>query len=277
MIRRPSVAMLVLLIITSLSCSQLKKGWNNINLFTPEQDIELGKQVSDEINGNPKDYPVLDRSKNLKIYQYVEKIRDEILATGKIQYKDQFAWELRIIDNDSTLNAFVTPGGYIYVYTGILSFLDTQDELAGVLGHEIAHADQRHSTKQLTKVLGVAILADAVLGERDALEQVVTALFQLSFSRANETEADSYSVEYLCNTPYYAAGAAGFFKKMEGQPSPPEFLSTHPNPSNRVKNLEAQRTEKACSGEEHYRAQYTAFKELLKKKVSPFKPDDPVK
>jgi predicted Zn-dependent protease len=277
MINRLSLSALVLLVVTSLSCSQIKTGWNNINLFTPEQDIELGKQVSEEILANPKEYPVLDRSQNLAIYQYVEKIRDEILSTGKIQYKQQFAWDLKIIDNDSTLNAFVTPGGYIYVYTGILSFLESQDELAGVLGHEIAHADQRHSTKQLTKVLGVAILADAVLGERDALEQVVTALFQLSFSRTNETEADSYSVEYLCQTPYYAAGAAGFFKKMEGQPTPPEFLSTHPNPSNRVKNLEAQRTEMGCTGNEHYRIQYKAFKELLKKKVSPFKPEDPVK
>jgi len=249
------------------SCAALKDTWNNLNVFPPSQDKLLGQQVNQEIQSNPSEYPILDRGKNIAVYQYVERIRDEILQTGKIQYRDSFAWDLKIIDNDSVLNAFVTPGGYIYVYTGLLNFLDSQDELAGVMGHEIAHADQRHSTKQLTKVLGVAILADAVLGKRDALEQVVTGLLQLSFSRASEKEADTYSVEYLCGTPYNASGAAGFFRKMEGQPSPPEFLSTHPNPSNRVVNLEAQKTEKGCSGTERYETQYQAFKALLKKRV----------
>ena len=66
--------------------------------------------------------------------------------------------DLRIIHDDSTLNAFCTPGGYIYIYTGILKFLDSEDEFAGVLGHEIAHADLRHSTRQMTKQYGVQIL-----------------------------------------------------------------------------------------------------------------------
>lgn len=258
----------LLSVITVVSCSTLKNTWNNLNVFPPEQDRLLGQQVNEEILNNPAEYPILERSRNTGIYMYVEKIRDQILNTGEIQYRDSFAWDLKIIDNDSILNAFVTPGGYIYVYTGLLSFLDSQDELAGVMGHEIAHADQRHSTKQLTKALGVSILADAVLGERDALEQVVTGLLALSFSRTNETEADSYSVKYLCGTPYNAAGAAGFFRKMEGQPNPPEFLSTHPNPANRVQNLEAQKVQLSCAGEARYENEYRAFKELLKRKVS---------
>lgn len=252
-----------------ISCNALKDTWNNLNLFPPGQDIALGEQVKQEIESNPAEFPMLERDKNVAIYKYVEKIRDQILGTGKIQYRDTFAWELKIIDNDSVLNAFVTPGGYIYVYTGLLDFLDSQDELAGVMGHEIAHADQRHSTQQLTKLLGISLLADAVLGERDALEQVVTALFQLSFSRRHETEADSYSVEYLCATPYYAAGAAGFFKKLEGQATPPEFLSTHPSPENRVANMESKREEKGCAGTQRYETEYTAFKKLLANRVSP--------
>lgn len=261
----------VLIATVMSSCSGLKNTWRNLNLFPAEQDIELGRQVDSQIVADPVHYPILEREKNVGIYRFVEKIRDQILENGKIQYKDQFVWDLKIIDDDTTLNAFVTPGGYIYVYTGLLEFLDSQDELAGVMGHEIAHADQRHSTKQLTKVLGVSILADAVLGERDALEQVITGLFQLSFSRAHETEADTYSVEYLCQTPYYAAGAAGFFKKLENQPSPPEFLSTHPNPSNRVENLEKQRETKGCQGTDRYLTEYKAFKEMLKRRVRPVK------
>ena len=61
-----------------------------------------------------------------------------------------FDWELKIIHDDETLNAFCAPGGYIYVYTGLIKFLAHEDNLAGVIGHEIAHADLRHSTQQLT-------------------------------------------------------------------------------------------------------------------------------
>ena len=262
---------MIMLAVGASSCSALKNTWDNLNVFPPSQDRVLGQQVNEEILANPDEYPILERSKNVAIYNYVEKVRDQILNTGKIRYRDSFEWDLKIIDNDSVMNAFVTPGGYIFIYTGILSFMDSQDELAGVMGHEIAHADQRHSTKQLTKVLGVSILADAVLGERDALEQVITGLLQLSFSRTHETEADTYSVNYLCGTNYNADGAAGFFRKMEGQPNPPEFLSTHPNPANRVANLEAQKEKMACTGTERYLTEYGAFKQMLKRKVSPVK------
>jgi len=72
------------------------------------------------------------------------------------KHKDDFAWQVKIIDDPETLNAFATPGGYIYVYTGLIKFLDTEDQLAGVMGHEIAHADLRHSTRQMTSSYGVS-------------------------------------------------------------------------------------------------------------------------
>jgi predicted Zn-dependent protease len=101
----------------------------------------------------------------------------------------------------------------------LIKFLDSEDELMGVLGHEIAHADCRHSTAQLTKQYGIAFLADALLGNKAALNQIAKTLVGgvagLSFSRVNESEADSKSVQYLCSTSMNAAGAAGFFKKWK--------------------------------------------------------------
>ena len=95
------------------------------------------------------------------------------------------------------------------------------------------------------------------------LEQIALGLASLSFSRSHETEADEHSVLYLCNTLYNAAGAAGFFEKMEGQPTPPQFLSTHPNPGNRVTNIKKEKTEMGCKGKNTNVSTYNKMKALL--------------
>ncbi|MCB0638062.1 MAG: M48 family metalloprotease, partial [Lewinella sp.] len=207
-------------------------GTNQLNLFSIDQDIELGRQVSEEIASNPDEYPILPEQGNEEVYRYIRNITNRLLSTGKVAHRQEFAWQVTIIQDDETLNAFATPGGYIYVYTGLIKFLDSEDELAGVLGHEIAHAAQRHSTQQLTQVYGLQMLLSVVTGSADPsmIEQIALGLASLRFSRGHESEADQYSVIYLCETSYNATGAAGFFRKMEDSARPPEFLSTHPDP-----------------------------------------------
>ena len=227
-------------------------GGGGLNLFSLDQDKQLGAQVNQEILANPREYPVLPERGNEEAYGYIRGITDKILNSGKVEHKDEFAWEVRLIDDDNTLNAFATPGGYIYVYTGLIKYLDTEDQLAGVMGHEIAHADQRHSTRQMTKLYGVQALAALASGSQGGAlaGNVLGSLLQLKFGRGMETEADTYSVIYLCPTGYEADGAAGFFRKLEaggsGGQRPPEFLSTHPNPGNRVANIEAQANQRSC-------------------------------
>lgn len=245
------------------SCSSIKKTWDNANLFPVSQDIELGKQVYDEILANPSEYPIVPEKGNEQIYSYVRGIVSKLLATGNVSYARDFAWKISIINDPKVQNAFATPGGYIFLYTGLMKFLDSEDQLAGVLGHEMAHAAKRHSTRQLTKILGVQVLADAVLGKKETVKQVATAIVGLSFSRDNETEADSFSVKYLCPTPYNASGAAGFFKKIAGQATPPEWMSTHPNPSNRIKNIESKAKALNCKGTQTYTSQYQTIKTLI--------------
>lgn len=252
---------LSLILVFSLSSCSL---FNNVNFFTVEQDAEFGAQVAKEIESNPSQYPVLPEKGNEQIYSYIRGLRNQILNSGTVKYRSEFPWEIKIIKDDNTLNAFCTPGGYIYVYTGLIKFLDTEDQLIGVIGHEIAHADMRHSTKQLSKTYGSSILLDILLGGKySALQEIAVGIGGLAFSRADEKEADSKSVEYLCKTKYNAAGAAGFFSKMEGQSTPPEFLSTHPNPGNRVKEINAKRNSLGCSGNEKNQTKYNQMKALL--------------
>jgi predicted Zn-dependent protease len=254
------------------SCSLFNKGEDSsdvpdggFNLFTIKQDMDLGKQVSSEIAADPVTYPVLDSASNVAAYRYIYDIRNTILNTGKVKYKDEFAWQIRIIQDDSTLNAFCTPGGYIYVYTGIIKFLDNEAELAGVMGHEMGHADLRHSTRQMTKLYGIEMLISATLGNRDALKQITTGVIGLKFSRSHETEADRISVEYLCGTKYKADGGAGFFEKIEamGGGRQPQFLSTHPSPENRVMNYHLWAKESNCSGTGEFVDSYEDFKRLF--------------
>lgn len=222
-----------------------------VNIFTVQQDKELGAQLAKQIESNPQDYPVLDPAQYPVAYSYMYEMRNDILASKELKFKDEFEWQLRIIQDDNTLNAFAAPGGYIYVYTGLMKYLDKVDHLAGVLAHEIAHADQRHSTSQMTKQYGLKLLVSIASRNATAaqLSQVAAGLTSLGFSRADETDADEHSVEYLESTKYACNGAAGFFSKLlnQGQASgQPAFLSTHPSPDNRVDKINKRSDELRC-------------------------------
>ena len=254
-----------LVIILTLGACDVKKASQSVNFFSVQDEVTLGKQVEQEIASDPTQFPILPEKGNEEVYQYVRGLAQKILNTGKVAYKDEFAWEVKIIRDDKTLNAFCTPGGYIYVYTGLIKFLDSEDQLMGVMGHEIAHAALRHSTRNLTKLYGIQMLYQVITGKAEPgmLEQIAIGLVSLKFSRDHETEADENSVLYLCGTTYNADGAAGFFKKMEGQPTPPAFLSTHPDPGNRVVNMAKKEAELGCKGTMTNQSAYDKIKAKL--------------
>ncbi len=249
-------------------CSK-KGGGGGINIFSIEDDKTLGAQVKAEIMADPAEFPILDPATHAAAYNYINEIRNDILASGVVTYKNEFPWEIYIVKRDDVQNAFCTPGGYIYVYTGLIKYLDSKSALAGVIGHEMAHADKRHSTDQLTKVYGLQTLLDIVLGNNQGVvSDVASQLVTLQFSRDNEKEADESSVNYLCPTEYKADGASYFFQKIidEGQSNPPEFLSTHPNPDNRVQSIQKHAQEKGCTPsitQEEDVNGYVAFKTSL--------------
>lgn len=237
-----------------------------LNLFSVSDDKDLGRQVDEEIEANPSDFPILAEAGASNAYAYLREIRDEILNSGQVEHADDFVWEVHIIQDDNVLNAFATPGGYLYFYTGLIKYLDTEDAFAGVMGHEIAHAARRHSTEALTERYGIALLLEAAFGNNlQIVQDIAAGLATLSFSRDNESEADQYSVIYLAETRYQCNGAALFFEKLidEGQAGgTPEFLSTHPNPDNRVDAINSEATQRGCSTTPSGR-NYQSFKDML--------------
>lgn len=252
------------IIILTQSCGSKK----HFNLFPISQDKQLGANVAHEFDSTNHRI-ILDSVQYKNVYRYVYSLRDTLLNTGLITHAKDFAWRIRVIKDDSIQNAFCTPGGYIYVYTGLMKYLESEDQLAGVMGHEMAHAEKRHSTDAMTKQLGEELILTLIFGQdKGQLARAAANIAMLTYSRADETEADLCSVEWLYHTSYNAIGAAGFFEKIEklgGGSSIPEFLSTHPNPENRITAMKKKWTDLGGKQGKTYAARYKTFQSWLPK------------
>lgn len=261
-----TISVLALILLVGLNACDKN---NNLVLFSIQNDKDLGAQVADQINNDPQ-FVKMDRTQYPEAYAYLDALVLEILDKGDVAYRDDFVWEVTLLDSD-VLNAFATPGGYIYVYTGLIKYLDNADDLAGVLGHEIAHADLRHTSRNLQKQYGVQVLLSIILGEEASqlatiAGQVAGTVAGLSFSREFEAEADDRSVEYNANTKYACDGVKNFFQKLEDTGAAggtPEFLSTHPSPDTRIADITAKASELGCDTGLLTNSGYDAFKLTL--------------
>ena len=157
-------------------------------------------------------------------------------------------WEVNVITSDE-VNAWCMPGGKIAVYTGLLTKLSpTDDELAAVMGHEIAHALREHgrerASEQMAQQLGVGVLGVALgLGDLGAqlTQTLLDVTLSLPHSRTQETEADRIGVELAARSAYDPRAAVSLWEKMGklGGGKPPEWMSTHPSDQNRISDLQS--------------------------------------
>ncbi|MEQ8548267.1 MAG: M48 family metalloprotease [Cyclobacteriaceae bacterium] len=265
--KKLTLSTLFVLTMALLSCDDN----GDLVLFSIQNDKALGLEVSAQI-ASDSTFNILSEAEYPGAYAYLNAMKDEILNSGEVTYKDEFVWKLHIV-HDDVLNAFATPGGYIYIYTGLINYLQDADDLAGVMGHEIAHSDQRHSSKQLQRQYGISVLLEILTGGNSGTLATIAGNIAgtgaiLAFSRDAEAESDELSVEYLAQTQYACNGAASFFQKLldeEQQGGTPEFLSTHPSPSSRVEDINAKATEEGCDITPASDTGYDQFKALLPK------------
>lgn len=229
------------------ACSSL-----GMNIFSDADEVALGANVANEIAANQQEYPIYRGDPALK--QYIKsQIFDQILVANAIKKRNVYQYELEVIDRPDILNAFALPGGKVYVYTGLLKYLDSEAALAGVLGHEIAHAERRHATQRMTNQYGTAMLISLVLGQNpnqyvEIAANLFAGLSLLSNSRSAEEESDKFSIAYLQETRFYPGGVKFFFEKLrdDGKVNPggssglETFLSTHPDPIARISTTDAQ-------------------------------------
>lgn len=190
--------------------------------------------------------------------QYIDQLNQigNRIAVAAAPYIDNAEWEF-IVFEDPALNAFAMPGGKIGFYTGLIELAGNDDEIAVVMGHEIAHVLLKHGNQrvsaELLRMLGGAALA---YGVRDQDQQTQVAVMtaygvgsevgaMLPYSRHHENEADEVGLILMTMAGYNPEAAAIFWRKMQQEAggSPPQWLSTHPNPANRIQNLERQAAE----------------------------------
>lgn len=216
--------------------TQVKPGWN---LFSVEQDVEIGRQSAVEAE---RQLPML---RDASVERYVNAVGQRLAAVAP---GPKFPYQFRVA-NLSDLNAFALPGGFLYVNRGLIEASRSEAELAGVLAHEIAHVALRHGTANASKAYlaqaGVGILGGLLGGQsgstRGIIEAVgglgLNALF-LKYSRAAEEQADVVGTQILGRAGYDPVAMAGMFAMLQQQaqrePSKLEqFFSSHPAPANR--------------------------------------------
>lgn len=255
--------------ISAASCDSVTDAVADL-IMTPSDDVALGKQIDQEIRSNPKEYPLLNSS---SANSYVQSMVNELIKAPEIEYRNVFAYKVEVIRDDKTVNAFCTPGGYVYVYTGLMKMLDNEASLAGVLGHEIAHAERRHSSKRMVNQYGVSLLLSMALGNNPSqIEELAANLFGnlalLKNSRDDEEESDKYSFKYLRSTNiWYAGGVKFFFEKIKDQSSNSSFerlFSTHPLPADRVDAVNKMITDANLPQPTETNLRSTQYKEFLK-------------
>ncbi|MEZ4920723.1 MAG: M48 family metallopeptidase [Saprospiraceae bacterium] len=171
-------------------------------------------------------------------------------AKGLTKELKNFAWEFNVVD-DPTVNAFCMPGGKVVVYTGILGVTQNEDALACVMGHEIAHALANHGNERMSQglvaQLGLTSLDIALSQKPSQTKNLLMAAagagaqvgVLLPFSRKHESEADEIGLYLMSMAGYNPSEAAPFWNRMNklGGARPPEFLSTHPDPTKRSERL----------------------------------------
>ncbi len=245
-----------------------------LNVYSTQDDITLGNKIKAEIAKNPNEYPVLN---DATLKNYVQGIVNKIVSSPVIKNR-VFKYEVTIIKDDKTVNAFCIPGGAMYVYTGLMKYIDDEATLAGIMGHEITHADHRHSTQQMTKQYGVETAAAILLGENSASWVQIAAnigsnLVFLRFSRDDETDADKnsfYALNSIPGKPWHPGAIKYFMRKTlqkTGKTSELEKLFlTHPPSEDRLAAIEAlEKKEKLAAPTETNlnRANYQKYRAML--------------
>ena len=189
-------------------------------------------------------------------YESVQRVGARIAEAAKHLYPDpssRFTWEVVLIDEPQTANAWCMPGGKMAVYTGLLPITQDEDSLAVVLGHEVAHAVARHGGERMSQTLAAELLlvgASASMSDMDpekrdmylqAMVGVGTLGVILPYSRHHESEADELGIYLAADAGYDPRSSIGLWERMahasQGQ-APPEFLSTHPSSASRIEHLQ---------------------------------------
>ena len=230
-------------IITALSsCATSPEGRAQFKLLPDDQMDAMGVQSFAQMKQQTK----LSTDENIN--QYVLCVANKIIPQVT-QNPDTKKWEVQVFDDDQA-NAFALPGYKIGVYTGLLKYAKNQDQLATVMGHEIAHVIAKHGNERVSSQMatqaGLGIVAAALGSTQNSNEAMILAGLGLGvqygitlpFSRSHESEADLIGLDLMAKAGFNPEESVPLWKNMsQSGAKPPEFMSTHPSSNTRIKQL----------------------------------------
>lgn len=232
----------LLLTVTLFSCATTPEGRGQLKLIPEDQMNAMGAQSFEQLK---QETPL---TKNKNIQQYVLCIADKIIPQVK-QKPNPKQWEVRVFADDQA-NAFALPGYKIGVYTGLLKYAKNQDQLAAVIGHEVAHVIAEHGNERVSTQMATQAGMDAVsaiLGGSGSTENAMILAglglgiqygITLPYSRSHETEADLIGLDLMAKAGFNPAESISLWNNMSQSGSaPPEFMSTHPANDTRIRQL----------------------------------------
>ncbi len=241
------------LVVLLSACSSVPiTGRKQLNLM-PESDL-IGMSITQYSDFLSQNYVLPDSDPRTQQVKRVgarieEACKRFLKSTGQSARIKNFAWEFNVVD-DPTVNAWCMPGGKIVFYTGILPICETDEGVAVVMGHEIAHAVARHGNERMSQQMALQVGGvglSVALSQKPALTQdlfnlsygVGSQLGSLAFSRKHETESDKMGLVFMTVAGYDPNEAVEFWQRMsaQGGEKPPEMLSTHPSDDRRVNDL----------------------------------------
>ncbi len=239
------------------------------NKFTPEQDVELGREAAAEVR---KQYPIIE---NREVREYLDDLGDRLVdhAPAEFEYP-QFEYSFTPV-NLKEINAFALPGGPMFVNRGMIEAAGTEGEVAGVMAHELAHVLLRHGTANATKAQGFQLgalagaIAGAVVGGGwgeliSQGSQFGLGTWLMKYSRDYEKQADLLGAQIMARAGYDPRDLARMFETIqrESRSGAPEWLSSHPNPGNRSEYI-AQEASRLRIGQRPSARDFNAVKEEL--------------
>jgi predicted Zn-dependent protease len=215
-------------------------GKSELSLVSESQEIQMGQQASKEVAQTIGIY------NDQKLNDYVASIGKGIAANSE---RPNLPWEFHVVD-DASVNAFALPGGFIYVTRGLLGSINDEAELATVVGHEIGHVTNRHSVQQISKAelaqlgLGIGSILSSDIARFGQLASAGLSVLFLKYSRDAENQADQAGFRYALNQGYDVREMSKVFETLDrlsqssGGGKLPEWLSTHPDPGNRIEHIQ---------------------------------------
>ena len=229
-------------------------GRHQLLMTSVAEEMQMGTQAYAQVKSDPK----VRQSQDPREIEPVRRVAARIIEAAKRskygEMAQQFQWEVTVIKEDKTLNAFALPGGKIAVYTGIFSVAKTEAGLAAVMGHEVVHALARHGAERMSQgqltnaALQAAGAAVGASGGGGMMSQAAMAALGvgaqvgvlLPFSRQHESEADYIGILLAADAGYDPRESVHLWERMEqhsGGGAPAEFLSTHPGHETRIEQL----------------------------------------